>query len=369
MIHSSMASERPTHPDDGPLADRFRRHAEALIRDQRSPLSAALMRGAADNLDKSGSVEQLFAGIAVAPGSVPQLRLLAALHHLVLAGRAPALAAFYPSVGGGSAAQDAWPVAAETIQEHFSWIRARLERTVQTNEPGRSAALYPALLWLTSQFHHPIRLLELGASAGLNLIPDRYCYLTDGRALGDSSSAVSFEEPWQPGPEIDLDAAARELTIVARAGCDRSPLNPRDPEQRLTLLSYIWPDETGRIDRMRMALGTASQAAPEVASGQAGPWLRKALEARPPDVLTVIWHSVFRQYLVPEDWAMIKETIRLSINSDRHRPIAWVSLEPGRDGGVGASLRISATGRPPAVLADCDYHGPPVRWRRQAPGA
>src|SRR3954452_7900816 len=77
------------------LAERFRRHADALIHDGRSPLSAALMHGAADDLDASGTVARLFVGVPALPGSVPQLRLLAALHHLVLSGRAPKLARFY----------------------------------------------------------------------------------------------------------------------------------------------------------------------------------------------------------------------------------------------------------------------------------
>jgi hypothetical protein len=90
------------------LADRFRRHADALARGGRSPLCIELMRGAAADLDRGGVVADLFAGIASPPGSVPALRLLAALHRLVLAGSAPRLAAHYPSAGGTRPPAGAW---------------------------------------------------------------------------------------------------------------------------------------------------------------------------------------------------------------------------------------------------------------------
>jgi hypothetical protein len=259
------------------LSDRFRRHADALIRDGRSPLSAALMHGAAEDLDASGSVARLFVDVPVLPGSVPQLRLLAALHHLVLCGQAPELAQFYPSAGGHQAPDRAWAAAAAAVEDHFDWVRARLYLTVQTNEPGRCTVLYSALLWLSARFGLPIRLLELGASAGLNLIPEHYCYLMGAQALGDASSAVRFGNPWEPGPPVDLRTAVRALRITARAGCDRRPLDPGDPEDRIVLLSYIWPDETPRFERMRAALAVAAQFAPRVDRRPAGEWIREAL--------------------------------------------------------------------------------------------
>src|ERR1700733_1342978 len=121
------------------LSRRFRRHAAALVRSGRSPLYVRLMGSAADDIDGGGVVARLFAGIATPPGSVPQLRLVGALHYLVLAGHAPALAAFYPSAGGVRPVEGVWPVAEAVMEEQFDLVRARLHRTVQTNEPGRSA--------------------------------------------------------------------------------------------------------------------------------------------------------------------------------------------------------------------------------------
>ena len=346
-----------------PLPDRFRRHANSLTRNNRSPLSAALMYSAADDAEADGIVAALFEPVPAPPGSVPQLRLLGALHHLVLDGRAPELAAFYPSAGGTRTPDGVWPAAAATIQEHFNWIQERLRRTVQTNEPGRSTVLYPALLWLMGRHQLPIRLLEIGASAGLNLLADRYCYVSDTDELGDPASPVRFVEPWHPAPPIDLSAAARQLTITERAGCDEHPLNPRDPADRQTLLSYIWPDETERFQRNQAALELAAAAPARVDAAPADDWLPEALAQRRDTELTVIWQSVFRQYVSPDDWAAIEAAIRDAADANPGAQIAWLRMEPGPDhiAHMGLTLR-----EPPhegeQLLASCGDHGPPVVW-------
>ena len=281
------------------LSGRFRRHAEALVRSGRSPLYIRLMGSAADDIDAGGVVARLFAGIATPPGSVPQLRLMGALHYLVLSGRAPALAAFYRSAGGEEPVDGVWPVAVAAMEEQFDQVRERLHRTVQTNEPGRSAVLFAGLLWLTDRHRRPIRLLEVGASAGLNLVADRYSYVVGGRELGDPASPLRFVDPWTPPPPIDLKATASALRIVARAGCDLSPLDPTHADDQLTLLSYIWPDESHRIDRMRAALSVAERDRVPVALRRASEWLPEALDAAHADELTVVWHSVMRSTSTP----------------------------------------------------------------------
>jgi hypothetical protein len=321
------------------------------------------MRAAAADLEADAIVARLFDRVPAPPGSVPQLRLLAALHHLVLCGRARELEGFYPSVGGTRSPEGVWGPAVATIEEHFRWIRARLHRTVQTNEPGRSAVLYGALLWLSEYHRRPIGLLEIGASAGLNLIPDRYRYVVAGAVLGDPASAVCFQEPWDPAPPVDIRKAAAELQLVHRAGCDLSPLDPSDPEDRVTLLSYIWPDETPRIERMRAALDAAAASPPPVSSLAASNWLPEALDQRPRGTLTVIWHSLFRQYVEPAEWTAIENAIQ-SARADPDRPVAWLSMEPGEDHLAHVSLVLrGAPEESDQPLAECGDHGPPVRWR------
>jgi hypothetical protein len=340
------------------LADRFRRHADSLVRAGRSPLYVRLMTAAADDIDRGGPVARLFEGIPTPPGSVPQLRLMGALHYLVLSGRAPELAAFYPSAGGQLAADGVWPAAQAAMNEHSDQIRARLHRTVQTNEPGRSAVLFPALLWLAHRCQRPLRLLEIGASAGLNLLADRYAYVVSGRELGDPASPLRFVDPWAPPPPIDLEAAWKRLHIVARAGCDLAPLDPTRPDDRLTLLSYIWPDELDRVERLRAALSVAAREPVPIARQPAPTWLRDALRARRDGELTVVWHSIMRQYVEAEEWAAIERAI------EGEPDVVRLSMEPTLDEHMGLPRLVlhepSHGGE--TVLALAGDHGLPIRW-------
>jgi hypothetical protein len=346
---------------DAPLPTRFRRQADSLARSGRSPLYIRLMNAAADDIDRGGPVARLLEGIPAPPGSVPQLRLMSALHYLVLSGQAPALAAFYPGAGGSLAPAEVWPAALSAIEEHFAQMRTRLRRTVQTNEPGRSAVLFAGLLWLAARHRQPIRLLEVGASAGLNLLADRYCYRVGDRELGDPSSPLRFVDPWAPPPPVDLAATAAALRIVARAGCDPSPLDPRRPDDRLTLLSYIWPDELHRIERMRTALSVASRDPAPVAPAVGSAWLPAMLGAGGDGELTVVWHSVMRQYVAPEEWAAIEGAL------DGRPDVARLSMEPALDQGhMGMELTLHDPAAAPGVrLAVCDDHGLPMRWETE----
>lgn len=329
------------------LPDRLLRHAEALERSGRSPLSARLMRGAAaDPL-----TEELFRGIDLPPGSVPSLRLLAALHLLVLSGRAPGLAVFYPNAGGHAPPDGVWPVAREVLGTHADWVRERLHLTVQTNEPGRSCVLMAGLLWLADRFGRPVRLLEIGASAGLNLHPERYGYRVRGEWLGDPHSPVRFDEPWSGSAPFDVAAAAARLEIAERVGCDLAPLDPADRDDRLTLLSYIWPDELDRLRRLEAALDLAGTS---VEAGDAATWLA---EQPPAEALTVVWHSVMRQYLTRERWAAVEAARPPSAD------VVWLGMEPGTDHVRGMRLTARLGGVPdPVLLATCGDHGPPVEW-------
>ena len=343
------------------LAGRFRRHADSIASSHRSPLCVQLMRAAAEDIDRGGIVAELFTGVPAPPGSVPQLRLLAALHYLVLSGWAAELAAFYPSAGGDRPPADVWPAASAAIAKHFDTIRARLGRTVQTNEPGRSAVLFAGLLWLTARHQRPIRLLEVGASAGLNLLADRYAYRVGDQELGAPGSPLRFVDPWVPPPPIDLGAAAAALRIVARAGCDVAPLDPRVPDDQLTLLSYIWPDELPRIDRLRAALSVAARDSVPVAARPASDWLPEVLADRRDGELVVVWHSVMRQYVAPDEWAAIERAL------GERTGIVRLSMEPSSD----HHARMQLTVHDPAhatetVLAECDDHGLPIRWQTTA---
>jgi hypothetical protein len=346
------------------LATRFRRHAAALVRGERSPLYIELMHGAADDLDRGGVVAELFDGIPAPAGSVPPLRLLAALHRLVLEGRAPQLAAHCPDAGGTLPAAGAWPAAAAVVREHFGELRERVTLTVQTNEPGRAVVLYGALLWLAERHPLPVSLLEIGASGGLNLLADRYAYRVGGALLGDPGSPLVFDEPWEGCPVADPAAAAAALQVARRAGCDLAPLDLGSEEGRLTLRSYLWPDEPGRLARADAALAVAARQPAAVAAAAAERWLPGVLAEPRPGELTVVWQSVMRQYVPAAAWTAIERAIGTAgAAATASTPLAWVAMEPGADPLAGYGVTATTwPGGERRLLAGAGDHGPPVRW-------
>ena len=146
----------------------------------------------------------------------------------------------------------------------------------QTNEVGRAAALIGGLLHLVADNDdRPLRLVEIGASAGLNLRADRFrVELADGRSVGPAGSPVVLRDPWQ-GP---LPPLRPRLVVVERLGCDVAPLDPATTEGRLRLTSYVWPDQLERLDRLRGALQLAARGP---GHGRAGGRGRLPRPARP----------------------------------------------------------------------------------------
>ena len=237
---------------------------------------------------------------------------------------------------------------------------------MQTNEPGRCVSLYGGLLWLSERHRLPIRLLEIGASAGLNLNVDRFRYVVGGEPLGDRSSALEFREPWVGVPVADPPAAAARLTVAERAGCDRAPIDPRSREGRLELQSYIWPDEPERLARVAQAAQIAAEHPIAIDRRSAAAWLVARLGEPRGELLTVVWQSVVNQYLDDGERAAIVS----AFTSAGSGPLAWLTLEPRGDGTRAERLELRCRERPEdngsgeaRLLANAAHHGPPVVWR------
>lgn len=328
-----------------------------------SPLTAAILDGAADDLDAGGPSAALLGPLEGEPaGSVAALRLAGALHRLVLERRAPGLAVHYPSVGG--TVGDVWPAAREVIDSQLDALRELVQRPVQTNEVGRSSGLLGGLLHLVKDTGLPVRLLELGASGGLNLLVDRYAHeVADGVVLGDPDSPVRLPAAWRGNlPPYDVD-----VEISERQGCDPCPLDPTSAADRLTLTSYVWADQVDRFERLRAALRVAAARPVAVERLAAAAFLERELAPPRPGVVTVVWHSVVQQYLGATERARVTALLDAAgARATRRAPLAHLALEPERIGGSSVNFRVVLQAWPgggPRRLADCEGHGPPFDWR------
>jgi hypothetical protein len=326
-----------------------------------SPMYGDVLERVAADVAAGGVFAAILSGHEDDPfGLALPLRLLGGLHRLVLDGRASALRRWYPSTGGSWDAEAAWPDITLTASDFAEHLRTALDQPPQTNEVGRSAALIGGLLVLGRRFGLPIRLFEIGCSAGLNLRADHYRYRYPGGQWGSADSPVTIDDAWRgrvpPGAN---------LRIVERHGYDIAPIDAGSREGELTLLSYVWPDQPARLDRLRGAISIARRVPAPLHRGNAADavaGLRVATGA-----LTVLWHSITWQYLSAAEQATVRAGIAaLGAQAGADSPFVYLTLEPGRrtpDAPV--EFIVSAQSWPGddnQVLAGCSPHGPPVTW-------
>jgi hypothetical protein len=325
-----------------------------------SPFYGELLGRMVDDVAADGPVGRFLADHrdSTYEDAVP-LRFLGGIHRLVLAGDTPELAARFPSVGGDGDAGRAWPAVLEAMEAHDAAVRDALTRPPQTNEVGRSAALVGGFLVVARDTQLPLRVLEVGSSAGLNLRFDRYWYESDGTAFGDAASPVRFTGLWEEGrPPFDTP-----ITISERRGCDRDPIDAGTEDGRLTLLSYVWPGQTERFGVLRAALEVARDFPVTIDRADIPDWLTRQLRDPLPGQATVVFHSITWQYLTDEERATAEA--ELAAAGDRatdDAPFAWLRLEPSADPSH-TELRVTTwPARSERVLALGHYHLGPVRW-------
>lgn len=334
------------------VAPAFARQARACAR-MGSPLTAHLCR-----VLPAALVGDVAARVLDWPGDPDAdalaLRLCGALHALVLTGAAPDLARAY-AAGAVPAA-----LLARVIRDHHDHVIAWLDSPPQTNEVARSAVLIGAARFLGSLWPLPLRLLELGASAGLNLLFDRY-------HLGAGGAGVVLRPDWQgtlpEGP----------VTVASRRGVDLNPLHPA--HDGLRLMAYCWADQTDRLARLRAALQLASADPPPVDRDDAGAWLGAQLDQPSAESarewagksggagLTLVYHTVAAQYFPPATQAACDAALaRAGAAATPHAPLAHVRMEA--DGGDGAALDLTLWDgrRRDWSLGRADFHGRWVRW-------
>ncbi|UQX12891.1 DUF2332 domain-containing protein [Candidatus Mycobacterium methanotrophicum] len=326
-----------------------------------SPMYGDMLERVAADVEARGVFAVILSGHEDDAGRLAlPLRLLGGLHRLALDGRAPRLRRWYPSAGGQWDAQAAWPDIALAATAHADLLRAALDQPPQTNEVGRSAALIGGLLKLAHEFNLPVRLFEIGCSAGLNLRADYYNYRHRGGQWGPAYSPVTIDDAWRG----HLPPAA-DLQIVQRHGYDIAPLDATSRDGELALLSYVWPDQPARLDRLRGAIAIARRVPAPLQR-------RNAVEAvaglsAATGTLTVLWHSIMWQYLSAADQAAVLAGIdALGTNARADSPFAHLMLEPQRrtpDSPVGFAVRARCwPGGDDTLFGTCSPHGPPVHW-------
>lgn len=281
------------------------------------------------------------------------LRLCAGLHFMVRGGQAPGLAALYPPAALPDKAA-LWAEVAPLLDD--SNLEAWLDSAPQTNEVGRSAVLMSGLLVVAARFGLPLRLYELGASAGLNLLLDLYRYDLGGLAVGNRASAILLKPEWQGAPPPDAT-----VSIVGRAGADLNPA--RLPQDAPRLPAYIWPDQPERLAMLEAALAVAADHPPRVDRADAADWIHANLALAPePDVARVVMHSVAFQYFGPAAQARVARHIEAAgAAAGEAAPLAWLRFEKEPDADR-YSLRLRTWPGRDELLAWTHPHGRKLTW-------
>lgn len=288
---------------------------------------AAILESLARTLPQAPVLAQRIAAWPGDPASAGvTFRLNAGLHALARSGTIPALHQIYRAA---TAATQPHPllldaaVMAALVQGEDDLLRW-LAGPTQTNEVARVAGLAAVLMELSARDAMPCRLLELGASAGLNLNLARYDLHIGAARAGDAASAVHIAPRWE-----GRAPRAGAVDIAGAAGVDLSPLDVARQDHADRLHAYIWPGERARSQRLCAAIGVAQRHPPQVAQGRAAAWL--AIRLAEPQAIgerRVVFHSMVLQYLPEGERRALGQVLAAAgAQATADRPLVRVGLE------------------------------------------
>jgi hypothetical protein len=324
-----------------------------------SPFTAMLLRALLQDPQPAGALCDV---IGVWPGDpgvdILPLRVAGALHALVLTGQAPALAAVYPPNSAPNAAKVA-RVLEQVLVEHRAYVTEFLKSPPQTNEVARAGVLLGGFLTAARATRLPLRLLEIGASAGLNLLWDQFHYRLREGEWGDPASPVQLAPTWD-GNLPPLEAA---IFVAARHACDISPVDVRDTQQALRLRAYVWADQAERLARLEaaMSLARGMNVLPEKAN--ATDFLRRHLAGAHPGEATIVYQTIMWNYVADADKATITETIHEAAKrATGAAPLGWLRFDlESKDSFPSLTLTLWPDGAT-TRLATANPHGASVAW-------
>lgn len=285
------------------------------------------------------------------------LRAAGGVHALHLAGAARELAPIYADSEGINDAA----IMAGVARRHEAALLPWLDGPPQTNEAGRSASFVAAMLWLAENGLPPhFQCLEIGSSAGINLMIDRYHYDLAGVQIGPQPGTMAFTPEWR-----GHHPPQHKLTFASLKGCDVGPVDLTDPAQALRLKAYIWPEHKIRFDRMEAAITAARARKPDIRDCNAADFVESEL-AKPQIAGTtrVLMHSIVWQYVPADQQARVTAAMEAAgARATAERPLAWIALEANRTvHHHELVVRYWPGGDAPKMLGRAHAHGAWIEW-------
>ncbi len=325
-----------------------------------SPVTARIVAAIAACLDDDDT-GAFIAAIRDWPGESPlgdavPLRSAGGLHALHLSGAEPELAPIYVDAPADDVA-----IVRAAVRRHEAMLMPWLDGPPQTNEAGRSCGFIAGLLWLAERGLPPrFECLEIGSSAGINLMIDRYHYDLGGVSVGPDAAVMRFEPEWRGTPPPD-----QPISFAWLKGCDVAPVDLADPAQALRLKAYIWPEHTVRFARLEAAIAAASVRPPDLTAMNAADFVEQALALPQAEGTTrVLMHSIVWQYVPTDQQARVHAAMAAAAaRATAGRPLAWVALEANRTLlNHGLTVRYWPGGGEEALLAAAHAHGAWLEW-------
>jgi hypothetical protein len=286
------------------------------------------------------------------------LRVAGGLHYLHLTGADNRLAAIYDGSFTDQAAIDATICA--VVAQHDTAMLSWFDSPPQTNEAGRSASFMAGLKWLSGKLGPRFELNEIGASAGINSMMDRYHYDLGGVLAGAADSPMQIKPEWRGPPPPD-----NPVEIIAIHACDQNPVDLSDPASALRIKSYVWPENHDRLARMDAAIRLATEKAPDIAQADAADWVQQRLAAPQQSGVTRVFnHSIVWQYIPQDGQRRISEAIEAAgRQATADKPLAWMSLETNRATfRHELHIRYWPGGDEAALLGTAQAHGAWAEW-------
>lgn len=342
------------NPELDCLSRLFLRSAERETRGS-SPLYERLSLGIADDPEMLALAAQSRI-LQPAPNM-----LFAAVHWLLLEGADHDLAAFFPSVRGGSVdREDPYPYFCSFCVEHRREIIDLMSsRRVQTNEVRRAACLLPAFGTVVRRTEDtPLSLVEIGASAGLNLLLDRYRYdYGGGLQFGDTQSRVRLSCALKGSRDLPLQDPFP--SIAMRVGLDLDPVDVLDPVATSWLRALVWLEQLERAENLRLAIELAKEEPPTLIAGDVLCILPGVLAEVPRELALCIFHTyIYQQF--PESARLQLET--MVEEHARERDIFFISIEWRARFPTVEIIVYRKGSRTHTLLGYCDSHATWLEW-------